>query len=178
MSCILYGLPNCYVFKTEWALVAHHVLTTGDSLPWESILLLELKKSIQDCKKVTARKKPNFLFPSFIYDIFFTEFQYPNLGWKWSFSAPPVPIYYSKLWDTNYAPKFYDICEHFLSNIYFSIFKKEAPVFLAEATVLIATMGDWYVGESFSYIRIWGSKTIHLLPKIVPDRLVLEEVAF
>ena len=60
----------------------------------------------------------------------------------------------------------------------FSIFKKEDPAFSANATTLIATMGDWYVGESFSYIRIWGSNTIHMLPKIVPNRLVLEEVAF
>ena len=86
--------------------------------------------------------------------------------------------YYSELWDTNYAPRFYDICQHFLSTIYFSIFKKEALAFSPEATALISTMGDWYVGEYFSYIRIWGSKTVHMLPRIVPDRLVLEEVAF
>ena len=82
MLCILYGLPNCYVFKFEWAPVAHHVLTTGDSLPWASILLLELKKSIQDYQKATAKKKPNFFFSAFIYDIFCTEFQYPNFGWN------------------------------------------------------------------------------------------------
>ena len=39
-------------------------------------------------------------------------------------------------------------------------------------------MGDWYVGENFSYIRIWGSNTVHMLPRIVLDRLVLEEVVF
>ena len=100
------------------------------------------------------------------------------MGWKWSFTAPPVPIYYSKLWDTNYAPKFYDICERFLGTIYFSIFKKKAPAFSPEATALIATMGDWYVGEYFLYIKIWGGNTVHMLPRIVPNRLVLEEVAF
>ena len=94
------------------------------------------------------------------------------------FFSPSMPIYYSELWDTNYAPRFYDICQHFLGTIYFSIFKKEAPAFSPEATALIATMGDWYVAEYFSYIRIWGSNTVHMLPRIVPDRLVLEEVAF
>ena len=29
MLCRLYGLPNCSVFKVEWAPVAHHVLATG-----------------------------------------------------------------------------------------------------------------------------------------------------
>ena len=92
--------------------------------------------------------------------------------------APLVPIYHSVLWDTNYAARFYDICEHFLRNIYFSIFKKEAPAFSAEAKNFIATMGDWYVSESFSYIKIWGGNTVHMLPRVVPNKLVLEEVAF
>ena len=178
MLCRLYGLPNCYVFKSKWAPVAHHVLATDDSFPSESMLALELKISIQDYQKATARKKPNFFFSAFIYDILCAEFEYPNLEWKWSFSAPLVPIYYSELWDTNYAPRFYDICQHFLGTIYFSIFKKEAPAFSPEATGLIGTMGDWYVGDNFSYMRIWGSNTVHVLPRIVPDRLVLEEVAF
>ena len=89
-----------------------------------------------------------------------------------------APIYYSKLWDTNYATRIYDICEQFLDSIYFSIFEKEALEFSAEAENFIATMGDWYVGESFSYIRIWGRNNVHMLPKIVPNKLVLEEVAF
>ena len=82
-----------------------------------------------------------------------------------------MPIYYSKLWNTKYAARFYDRSEHFLCNIYFSIFKKEVPAFSGEARFFIATMGDWYVGEYFLYIRIRGVR-------IVLDRLVLEEVAF
>ena len=39
-------------------------------------------------------------------------------------------------------------------------------------------MGDWYVGESFTYIRIFGSNATHMLPKVVPNRLVLEEISF
>ena len=37
MLCRLYGLPNCSVFKAEWALIAHHILTTSESFPWASI---------------------------------------------------------------------------------------------------------------------------------------------
>ena len=73
---------------------------------------------------------------------------------------------------------FYDICEHFLGSIYFTIFKEEYPAFSKEARTFIATMGDWYVGESFSYIRIWGSNNVYLLPKIDSNMLVIEEVSF
>ena len=178
MLCRLYGLPNCSVFKDEWAPVAHHVLETDDYFLWESILSLELKTSIQHYQKATVRKKPNFLFLAFIFYVFCTEFQYPKLGWNWTLMAPLVPIYYSKLWDTNYAARLYDICEHFLTSIYFSIFEMEAPAFSTEARNFIATMGDWYVGELFSYIKIWDGNTIHMLTRIVHNRLVLEEVAF
>ena len=82
MLCILYGLLNFYVFKSEWDLVTHHVLTIGKSFSWASILSLELKMAIQDYQKATARKKPNFFLPAFIIDVFYTEFQYPNFEWN------------------------------------------------------------------------------------------------
>ena len=88
MLCKLYGLPNCSVFKVEWALVAHHVLTTGESFPWASILSLELKITIHDYQKATAQKKPHFLVSAFIIDVFCTEFQYPHLGWNWTLATP------------------------------------------------------------------------------------------
>ena len=73
---------------------------------------------------------------------------------------------------------FYDICENFLYRFYFLIFKKEAPAFSLESKTLIAMMGDWYVHESFAYIRVFGSSASHMLPKVVPDRLVLEDISF
>ena len=39
-------------------------------------------------------------------------------------------------------------------------------------------MGEWHVYEYFSYIRIWGSNTIHIPPNIVLNKLVIEEVSF
>ena len=87
MICRIYGLPNHSVFKAEWDPVAHHVLTTGESFPWEAILSLELKMTIQDHQKATTWKKPNLFFLAFIIDVFCTEFQYPNFGWNWTLLA-------------------------------------------------------------------------------------------
>ena len=100
------------------------------------------------------------------------------MGWNWVLLAPPVHIYHLELWDTNYVTRFYDICESFLSKVYFLIFNKEAHAFSPKAKTIIATMGDLYVGESFTYIRIFGSNAAHMLPKVVHDRLVLEEISF
>ena len=49
---------------------------------------------------------------------------------------------------------------------------------MLEAKYLIATMGDWYVGELFTYIKVFGNNAAHMLPKVVPDRLVLEMISF
>ena len=100
------------------------------------------------------------------------------MGWSWVLPVPHVHIYHSELWDSNYVARFYDICESFLDRVYFLIFKKEAPAFSPKAKSLIATMGYWYVGESFTYIRVYGINDAHMLPKVVPDRLVLEEISF
>ena len=48
MYCRLYGLPNCSYFKEEWGPIAHNVITTGESLPWATILSLELDTAIQE----------------------------------------------------------------------------------------------------------------------------------
>ena len=98
--------PNYSDFKEEWAPIAHHVITMGESFPWASILSLELKNSIQVFYKYTARKKPNFYLSAFIVDIFCAKFRFPNMGWSWVLPAPPVHIYHSELWDTNYVTRF------------------------------------------------------------------------
>ena len=46
MLCGLYSLPNYSFFKVEWAPTSHHVLNTGESFPWDSILYLELRTII------------------------------------------------------------------------------------------------------------------------------------
>ena len=47
MLCRLYSLPNCSYFKEQWALISRHIISIGESLPWASILSLELKTTIQ-----------------------------------------------------------------------------------------------------------------------------------
>jgi hypothetical protein len=42
----------------------------------------------------------------------------------------------------------------------------------------LKAIADWFVDEKFSYIRVYGcSIPPHALPKFLPDRLVLREVA-
>ena len=97
MLCKIYGLPYYSFFKEEWAPIAHHIITIGESFPWASLLSLELKNAIQEFQKAIAKKNPNFSLTAFIVDIFCADFHYPNLGWSSEFPAPPIHIYHSEL---------------------------------------------------------------------------------
>ena len=82
------------------------------------------------------------------------------------------------MWEGNFVRRIYDICDLFLGSMYHKIFKANAPTFSAKYRALITLHGDWYVKEYFSYFRIWGSNTVHLLLRIVLDRMVLQEFSF
>jgi hypothetical protein len=44
---------------------------------------------------------------------------------------------------------------------------------------IIKRIGDWYLMEHDTYIRVYGAmKSPHLLPRFVPDKLVLQEVVY
>ena len=62
--------------------------------------------------------------------------------------------------------------------MYHKIFKADAPTFSERARALIVLHVYWYVGENFSYVRIWGSNIVHLLPRIILNRMVLQEFSF
>ena len=117
------------------------------------------------------------MFP-YLFDIMCSSFTFPLLKLHWSFKTPPLHIYCATLWEDNYKPHIHDICENFLCLAYLIIFKVNAPILLEDAIHLFSTMGDWYCGDFFTYIKIWGHNSFHLCPRFVLDMMVLEEVAF
>ena len=82
------------------------------------------------------------------------------------------------MWEDNFVPHIYDICDLFLGSMYHKIFKADASTFSVTARDLISLHGDWYVREYFSYLRIWGSNTVHLLARIILDGMILQEFSF
>lgn len=45
--------------------------------------------------------------------------------------------------------------------------------------VIVGKVGDWCVMENGTYIRIYGAtEAPHMFPKFVPNKLVLQEVAY
>ena len=100
----------------------------------------------------------------YVMDVFCDTYSFPSMGWKWTKNSPPVHIYFSYMWVDIFVPSIYEIWDHFIGSMYQMIFRGDALTFSERAKALISLMGDWYVGEYFSYIRIWGNNIVHLLP--------------
>ena len=114
----------------------------------------------------------------YVLDVFCATSAFPAIRWNWKKDSPPVHISCFDMWDDNFVPRVYDICDLSLGSMYQKIFKAGTLAISERVRTLITFHGDWYVGEYFSYIRIWGRNTVNLLPRIVPYRMVLQEIAY
>ena len=61
--------------------------------------------------------------------------------------------------------------------MYQVLFGEEAPCLSREGKKIVKEYGDWYMTPDIVYIRISSSpKTLHWLPHLVPDSLLLQEI--
>jgi hypothetical protein len=66
-----------------------------------------------------------------------------------------------------------------MAPLYEFIFFSTPPCMTDKAIIVIRRIGDWYIMEHNTYIRVYGVvKPPHMLPQFVPNKLVLQEVAY
>jgi hypothetical protein len=59
------------------------------------------------------------------------------------------------------------------------IFFKEAPKLTKETMILLQKIGNWYVDENSTYIKVYGAtKPPHFLPKFIPNRFIIREITY
>jgi DNA segregation ATPase FtsK/SpoIIIE-like protein len=116
---------------------------------------------------------------SYLLDMVCQAHAYPRMGWRWKKSDLPIHVYCQDLWEHKYRVHYQKICDHFLISLFQLLFCARAPCMSEKAMEAISEIDDWFVLENETYIRIYGStKPPHVLPKFVPDKLVLQEVAY
>ena len=111
-----------------------------------------MKEAIEKYQNTSTSRKPTFYLSGYVMDVFCATSSFPTMGWDWTKTSPLVHMYSSTLWEDNFIPHIYEICDQFIGSMYEKKFKGDAPTFSERAKALISLMGDWYVGESFSYI--------------------------
>ena len=143
MLCRLYGLLNCTLFNAGWAPLSHHFFTIEDLFNWAQILSVILKEAIKKYQKTPTSRKPTFYLSAYVIDLFCVMSPFPAIGWNWTRVRPPIHIYCSSVWEENFIPLIYDICNHFIGSIYHKLFKGDAPAFSNISRALISTMGGF-----------------------------------
>jgi len=73
---------------------------------------------------------------------------------------------------------FYEIFHNVIIPIHEFLYVNPPPRIFEKIIGNLGAIVDWYIAESFSYIRVYGCFTSpHDLPKFLPDRLICREVA-
>jgi hypothetical protein len=103
---------------------------------------------------------------------------FPLMNWSWNITClEPIHQYHSELWEQNAKKLFYEIC-HFVVIPMHKMFFGCDPRISEIVSKNLKAIADWFIKESFSYIRVYGcSIPPHALPKFLPERLVCREIA-
>ena len=66
---------------------------------------------------------------AYVMDFFCATSSFLDLGWNWQKDCPPVHIYCYDMWEDNFVPHIYEICDLFLGSMYHKIFKANVVAF-------------------------------------------------
>jgi hypothetical protein len=87
-------------------------------------------------------------------------------------------VYFQMLWENKYKKYYRLIRVYFLSQLYFIIFHKECLRVTDRAKKMINYIGDLYLEEDFTCIKIYGATmSPHIFPKYVKYRFDVGEIA-
>jgi len=116
---------------------------------------------------------------SYLVDIVFQEHTYPRMGWIWKMSDLPIHVYCQDSWENKYWVHCHKICDHLLIMLFQFLLYSLASFMSEKRTEAIRKIRYWCVFDNGAYFKIYGStKMPHILPKFVPNKIMLQEVAY
>jgi hypothetical protein len=177
MICRLYGEEKSTHFQMEWIPMAYTVVKTGTNFQLGRNTNLQYLPEPQECPRYEKTQVFTCLHTSLmLYALLYNFLPLDGVGTNINHL---VHVYCSELWDINYKKYIYDICDCFLAPLHTIIFGYPTYRISREAMAGMKDIADWYLGKYYTYIRVYGnSKAPHLLPKYVPDRLLIWEISY
>ena len=122
--------------------MANHIFLTGHPFNWVQILSFNLHEEIEKYERTHDNCKPSFYMSAFVMDAFCASTAFSTLNWNWTEKSPMVHIYCVDMWDANFIPRVYELCDLFLGSMYYTIFKAHALAFSNSAREMISAFGD------------------------------------
>lgn len=182
MLCKLFGVFDSARFTIEMGplmeVAIHYYI-----MDWATILSNKMANQIHNYRRnrfVTTHTIPPFYMSTYIMDTICFNSDYPILCWKWAPQDPtPIHIYHNYLQKAHYKDHIYRICHGFILHVQQAIFNKPAPQLSDEISIDLTSIGNWFVEEIFTYVKLFGS-TIdpYVLPLYIPDKLLAKEIIY
>jgi hypothetical protein len=179
LICRLYGEKDCSRFSEAWMPLAYTVAISGRSFNWGAIISKQLSICIQQAQTPKEGEIPVFTWLHIFLMSCAPETFSSGMNLSWHVTELLVHVYFNILWENRYKKSYSLICDEFIAQIYFILFKKECPRLSVAAKKMISKVGHWYLDEHDTYIRVFGAtRAPHLLPVHVLDRLVVGEICY
>jgi len=126
MLCRLSGKLNNIKFLSEWLLLID-ANVNATVLNWAQILFDNLATTILEYRRkmiIASRVYPPFFMSTYVMDAICFGSKFPLMGWKWIAQNPlPIQIYHKIMWESNFAPHFFNICHRAILLIHKNIYK-------------------------------------------------------
>jgi hypothetical protein len=164
-------------FLEGWMPLAYTFDISRSGFNWGSIISKQLSIYIQQDQMSKEGETPSFYMESFLMHIMCARNVFTGMNLRWHTTELPVHVYFNVLWEDMYKKSYSLIPDEFITRIHFILFKKECPRLLTIAKKMISKVGQWYLDEKDTYIRVFkATRAPHILPVHVPDRLVVGEI--
>jgi hypothetical protein len=122
---------------------------------------------------------PAFYMASYFLDVMCARNVFTGMNLRWHVAELPFHVYFNVLWENKYKKSYSLICDEFITQIYFILFKKEFPILSVGAKNNISKVGHWYLDKRDTYIRVFEAiRAPHILPAHVPNQLVVGEICY
>jgi hypothetical protein len=103
MICRCYGELDAQKFKMSWVPLIYYIIVIGSTFSWDNILSFVLGGSTCNNKAQLQGSFLIFHMSSYLLDVMCVVHAYPQMGWAWKPSDPPIHIYYKVLWEHKYS---------------------------------------------------------------------------
>jgi hypothetical protein len=121
---------------------------------------------------------PTFYMALYLLNVMCTRNVFIEMNLRWNVVEIPIYIYFNVLWENKYKKYYSLIYDEFIAQIYFILFK-ECPRLSATTKKMISKVGNWYLDEHATYIRVCGAIIApHILLVHVLDWLVVGEICY
>lgn len=134
----IFNKPDSNNFSLEWLTLIDTAINEK-IMNWAQILFNNLVKDIMEYRikrSISSRVFPPFFMSAYVIDAIYIGSKFPIMGWKWIVQDPlPIHIYSKSMWDSQFHPHFYKICQGVMLPIHKQVYNRNTPRFSTEVEV-------------------------------------------